>query len=209
MIIIIFCLFPPVLCPRVTSCSWNVLSSPFSLKTNKTNALFATSHIKALLLLYCCLRQCVEQENFSVGLSSSGLSRMSSQVVHCVGEYSPSKVVGDVVWERTGGLGANFSVRISETAVLPLLNDIRKKVSLGCSHRLRIRPAMGMNVYLREFWRCFYSEGPFRKGNKADYVINLPTDLSRGKSKLWLPFGQQREAGWGNPKQEKWVLGKL
>ena len=91
----------------------------------------------------------MEQENFSLGQSSSGFSRMTSQVVHYVGVYFPCKVLGDAVWERRGGLGTNFIVSISETAVLPLLNSTRKKVSLGCSHG--IRPAMGMSMYLRLF----------------------------------------------------------
>lgn len=132
----------------------------------------------------------MEQENFSLGHSGSVLFRMTSHVVHHVGVYFPGKVVRDAVWERTGGLGTNFAVYISETAVLPLLSRTRKKVSLECSHK--ITPAVGMSVYLRLFGRCFYPKCPFGKGNKAEFVINLPMDLSRGKSKLWLPFGQQR-----------------
>lgn len=131
---------------------------------------------------------------------------MTSQVVHRVSEYFPCKVVGDAAWERSEGLGTNFSASISETAVLPLLKSVRKKVSLGHSHRIRL--AVAMSMYLRLFWRFFWTEHPFRKGNKAAFVVNLPTDLCRGKSELWLPCGQQREVGWGNHKQEKWVLGK-
>lgn len=110
--------------------------------------------------------------------------------MHHVGVYFPGKVVRDAVWEGTGGLGTNFGVYISETVVLPLLNRTRKKVALECSHK--ITPATGMSVYLRLFGRCFYPKCPFGKGNKAEFVINLPMDLSRGKSKLRLPFGQQR-----------------
>lgn len=74
---------------------------------------------------------------------------MTSQAVPYVGAYFPCKVVGDAVWERTGGLDTNAGVCISETAVLPLLNCTREKVSLGCSHG--IRPVMGMSEYLRVF----------------------------------------------------------
>lgn len=51
----------------------------------------------------------VEQENFSLGHSSTGLSRMTSQVVQGAGAHFPCKVVEDAVWEKTGRLGTNFS----------------------------------------------------------------------------------------------------
>ena len=81
---------------------------------------------------------------------------------------------GDAVWERAGGLGANFSVSISETAVLPCLNSTRKKESLGCSHG--IRPAMGVSTYLRLF------EGAFIMNAHS----GRETKLSLLETSLWL-----------------------
>lgn len=64
---------------------------------------------------------------------------------------------------------------------------------------------MGISTCSRGFLRHFYREFP--KGNNNDFAINLPMGLCRQKSKLKLPFGQQREMRLGNPEHKRWVLG--
>jgi len=87
--------------------------------------------------------------------------------MHHVNACFPCQVVGDAVWERTGLLGTYFSLYVSETAVLPLVNCMRKKVSLGCSHR--IRPDAGMRIYFNYFGGAFVLNAPSGRETKLNF----------------------------------------
>lgn len=71
----------------------------------------------------------MEQENFSLGHSSTGLSKMISQVVQGAGAHFPCKVVEDAVWEKTGRLGTNFSEYLRGSCTLTLTQSQEESVS--------------------------------------------------------------------------------